>query len=262
MALIENTLFGEQDRIKIAIKYLRHFEPKEGYWVAISGGKDSAVVYDLVHRSKCKAEYWHSLTTIDAPQTIKFIRKEQPDCKILYPKLPLLKRMLQRKQPPLRNQRWCCTEYKENGGDGRLVVTGVRSQESARRKNRAIVEHCFSAGRHGKRFLNIIIDWSESDVWDYIKKYRLPVNPLYSLGYKRIGCVFCPMNRNIEQQKKDFPKIYEAWRRAFKRLYELRIEEGLHVDQPSAEEWFQWWLTRTADKQDKQQLTIFENEEV
>lgn len=45
--LIENTLFGERNKVKIAIQRLQEFEPKEGYLLAFSGGKDSQVVYHL-----------------------------------------------------------------------------------------------------------------------------------------------------------------------------------------------------------------------
>jgi len=37
--LIENTLFGERDKVKIAIERLRAFCPPEGYYLAFSGGK-------------------------------------------------------------------------------------------------------------------------------------------------------------------------------------------------------------------------------
>jgi phosphoadenosine phosphosulfate reductase len=42
--LIENTLEGEVDKVKIAIQRLKLHEPKEGYYVAFSGGKDSCNV--------------------------------------------------------------------------------------------------------------------------------------------------------------------------------------------------------------------------
>ena len=41
MALVEETLFGTQDKVQIAIQRLKAFEPPEGYYVAFSGGKDN-----------------------------------------------------------------------------------------------------------------------------------------------------------------------------------------------------------------------------
>lgn len=48
MALVEYDIFGEKrDKVKTAINRLRTFEPKEGYYVADSGGKDSSCVVKL-----------------------------------------------------------------------------------------------------------------------------------------------------------------------------------------------------------------------
>lgn len=41
--LKELTLYGEVDKVRLAINRLRLHEPKEGYYVAFSGGKDSCV---------------------------------------------------------------------------------------------------------------------------------------------------------------------------------------------------------------------------
>lgn len=40
MALIEQTLFGVTDKVQIAIERLKAFEPKEGYYLCFSGGKE------------------------------------------------------------------------------------------------------------------------------------------------------------------------------------------------------------------------------
>ena len=44
-----------------------------------------------------------------------------------------------------------------------------------------------------KRVCNPIVDWSDYDVWSYIHAERIPINPLYSCGFHRVGCVGCPM---------------------------------------------------------------------
>ena len=256
MPLIENDIFGPRDRVEIAIKRLKTFEPPEGYWVAVSGGKDSTVIYDLVHRSGCKATYHHNLTTIDPPEVIWHIRKHQPDVVIHRPKMPLLARMVELGMPPLRMRRWCCAEYKESKGIGR-IVTGIRAQESAKRANRKIMEPCFKDKR--KDFINPILDWSDADVWEYIKSRKLPYLSLYDEGYKRVGCVLCPMTRTVERDKKRFPKIYEAWRKAIYRLFEKQQAKGKLEGYKNAEEFWQWWLDRDApSKQPSDQTVLFE----
>jgi len=256
MALKDLTLFGDVDKVGVAVKRLKTFEPKDGYWVGISGGKDSTVIYDLVKRSGVKAEFHHSMTTIDPPEVMRFMREYMPDVEIIRPGQSLFKRMLKEGIPPLRYRRWCCREYKEHGGDGRVIVTGVRSEESVKRKGRRMVEKCYN--KPNTSFLHVIIDWTEIEVWEYIKKRELPYCSLYDEGQKRIGCLFCPNNRNVEQQKKRWPKMYKAWRKAIYRLYYQQREKGKLQGYDNPEAYFQWWLSGDRSSVDPNQLTIFE----
>jgi phosphoadenosine phosphosulfate reductase len=41
--LIEETLFGKVDKVQQAIDFLREHEPKDGYYMGFSGGKDSTI---------------------------------------------------------------------------------------------------------------------------------------------------------------------------------------------------------------------------
>lgn len=55
---------------------------------------------------------------------------------------------------------------------------------------RLVIERCAIRGRVVS---NPIIDWTHKDIWDYIRSNHMPYNPLYDMGYKRVGCVGCPM---------------------------------------------------------------------
>lgn len=67
-------------------------------------------------------------------------------------------------------------------------ITGLRRGQSAGRGAVAVQE--FDAV-HGLAKFNPLADWSEQDVWDYIRRYDVPYNRLYDQGYRSIGCAPC-----------------------------------------------------------------------
>jgi len=221
---------------EIAIERLLAFEPPEGYWVAYSGGKDSDVILDLVRRSGCKYDAHHSLTTADPPEVVRHIR-EQADVEIHRPKRTMWELIKYNGMPPRRNARYCCTTQKESGGSGRIVVTGIRRAESVNRSKRKMVEACYRDMT--KRYLNVIIDWTTTDVWEYIRSRNIKYCTLYNEGFKRIGCVLCPMNREVKLQMQRWPKLCRAWERAVKATYKPD-KTGF----ANPEEYWQWWLNR------------------
>ena len=83
MALKENELFGVRDKVSIAIMRIKEFEPMaiqnnpHGYYVCISGGKDSSVIQELCIMAGVKCEFVHNHTSVDHPETVYFIREEQ-----------------------------------------------------------------------------------------------------------------------------------------------------------------------------------------
>ena len=77
--LVENTIFGVRNKIAIAIDRLRHFEPKEGYYLCFSGGKDSQCVYHLAKEAGVKFDAHYNITGIDHPELVYFIRRNYPN---------------------------------------------------------------------------------------------------------------------------------------------------------------------------------------
>jgi len=252
-SLIDRTLFGDIDIVQVAIDRLQEFEPPEGYYLAFSGGKDSVVIKALADMGEVKYDAHYNLTTIDPPELVYFIRDHHPDVIIERPKIPLLK-MLVKNGFPQRMRRWCCKEYKERGGTGRYVLTGIRHAESSGRKKREAVETCYTDD--SINFVHPIIHWSDKNVWDFIRKFKIPYCKLYDEGWKRVGCLFCPfagIHRRIQAER--YPKYAQAFIRAFQRLYDNRKSRGMKsVDRwKDGEEMFWWWLNESRTRRDEDQ---------
>lgn len=136
MALIEYNIFGEKrDKVQMAIDRLRAFEPKDGYYVADSGGKDSSCVVKLCEMAGVKFDAHYHATTVDPPQLVRFIRQHHPQTEIEKPEYTMRELIVKKQMPPTRLMRYCCQHLKELHGQGRVVVTGVRWAESGNRKN-------------------------------------------------------------------------------------------------------------------------------
>lgn len=261
--LVEHTLFGTIDKVHNAIEVLRHFEPPEGYYFANSGGKDSTVVRDLLIRSGVKFDAHFHITTVDPPELVHFIRDNHPETVMDRPEISMWRLIIKKYIPPTRKARYCCEHLKERGGSGRLVVTGVRKWESTKRRKRQMVELCYKD--NSKRYLHPIFEWTEADVWNYIRTNNLPYCSLYDEGFKRLGCVMCPQGGPVQVKKEmeRWPKIAEQYRRTIDRAYENLIQrKGKLPDSgwQSGEDMFNWWISgKAAPKEIKDQLRLFDD---
>lgn len=285
--LIENTLFGVRDKVKIAIDRLQAFEPPEGYYLAFSGGKDSQCIYHLAKEAGVKFDAHYNLTTADPPELVWFIKKNYPDVSRDRPKETMWQLIPRKLMPPTRLARYCCQELKEGGGEGRIVVTGVRWAESVRRKQtrgiaevlgkskktnyillndneqgRMMFENCT---KKGKRIVNPIIDWEDEDVWEYIHTRNIEYCKLYDEGFKRLGCIGCPMARKdgMLHQFERWPKFKQAYMRAFQRMLDTRKTKGLENNWETPEDVFNWWVysQNRKDKEIEGQIDLLSSEE-
>lgn len=205
--------------------------------------------------------------------------------------------------PPTRVVRYCCAYLKETGGKGRLKVTGVRWAESTRRRkshsevtfadkkakktieqelsdedfsstpqggvvlrldnreNARIVEMCYKTHT---TMVNPIIDWTDTEVWEFIHEYKVPYCELYDQGFKRLGCIGCPMG-SVKQRQFEFeryPKYKALYLKAFEKMIEIqgggqtiaptqmtgctglsmRNYQGKTFSELTAEELMEWWI--------------------
>lgn len=193
--------------------------------------REDDVMLELFRRSGVPFEVTNSHTTVDAPPTVYHIRKKFQElensgikCKIEMPeyrgeRVTMWSLIVKKMYPPTRQGRYCCEILKEQNGKGRYIATGVRWDESAKRKRREEFEKNGKTIRESEKFtkwmlmndnskkrrmnelcmqknkmiVNPVIDWKNSDVWEYIHSEKIEVCDLYKMGYDRVGCVGCPM---------------------------------------------------------------------
>ena len=266
-----------------AIDLLRKLSSEDPLYIAYSGGKDSDVIRILAEKSGANYELHHNLTTVDAPETVYYVKKYVKDEFIHRPKRSMWQLIVDQGMPPTRIARYCCAELKEGGGVGQRTVTGVRWSESAkRRKNhglftiigkerntmqiaegesapfvkagrgvvlnndnaesRRVVEMCY---RTRKTMINPIIEWTDKDVWEYLHANGCGANPLYQRGWKRIGCIGCPLGggKRMKAELTEYPKYKAAYTRAFERMCKAREAKGkLHGFFTNGESVMKWWV--------------------
>ena len=141
--LIQSTVIGKIDKVQKAIDRIKAFEPRDGsgYFLAFSGGKDSQCVYHLTKMAGVKFDAHYTVTSVDPPEVMRFIKTQYPDVQWDYPVDQFGKRTCMWKLikelgfPPTRHRRYCCDILKESCGEGRVTLTGVRWAESSKRRD-------------------------------------------------------------------------------------------------------------------------------
>jgi phosphoadenosine phosphosulfate reductase len=67
-------------------------------------------------------------------------------------------------------------------------VTGLRRKQSTTRADLPLQEFIPA---YGLWKFNPLAEWSEHDVWDYLRSHNVPYNPLHDRGFRSIGCAPC-----------------------------------------------------------------------
>lgn len=238
---MQSNLFGET-KDALSITRIRELEPEEGYYLSFSGGKDSTVLYDLTERAGVKFDAHYQVTGIDPPEVVRFITENYPDVIFEKPEKSFHS-LIESKGLPTRTARWCCRLLKEKKGAGRLILTGVRAEESPSRAKYGLVRNC---QKMNTTLISPILDWTTDEIWSYIEERGLEYCCLYDEGFDRIGCVPCPFLSTQEklERKKRWPKIFERIRKAAQKAWDNmpsvkdRWENG--------DDFFDWWLNRDA----------------
>lgn len=286
---------GLQKKMMYSIDLLRKAESialaygggNNGYYLAFSAGKDSQALYHIAELAGVKFDAHMNLTSVDPPEVIRFVKKSYPEVDLIKPKKSIYQLAVEKQILPTMRVRWCCAEYKEMSGAGRVTLIGIRHQESSRRAKRNEVEisgRKFSGTLEGldeyrqelkakrarrkskKDGVNItnadqeqtlgcisgkesllispIIHWTEEDVWEFLNKVmEVPHCSLYDEGWRRLGCIGCPMSSAKQKQIENvrYPHVKRNWIKAIKairngggiqkRIYLVEHQSGLDANQ-------------------------------
>lgn len=241
--------------LRKAERIAQSYDKENGFYLAFSGGKDSQALFHITELAGVKFQAHMSLTSVDPPDVIRFVKRNYPEVELIAPKKSIYAVAVEKQILPTMRVRWCCNEYKEGAGAGKVTLIGIRHEESSRRKARKEVEisskkfsgtleglDVYRAEQkkkthsketnitnaeeestagciHGKESLLIspIIHWTERDVWEFLNDVMQVVHcNLYDEGYRRIGCIGCPM-ANLKQKQREnqrWPHVKRNWIKA------------------------------------------------
>jgi len=200
--LVDGLNFKEKvDRSLALIKeaYEKH---GDSLVVANSLGKDSVVVWHLAKQVSSKIRGFIVTTRFKPKETKQFMLEEvdrYPELQIYSNDQVKIPDRLYETDPDK-----CCDLLKVQPVRQAVAemnvkcwVTGLRCTEGRTRTDFKEVEE----RDEGLIKLNPILIWKEREVWQYLALYQVPVNPLYKVGYRSLGCEPCTKITNEDNER-------------------------------------------------------------
>jgi phosphoadenosine phosphosulfate reductase len=194
---------GLRERAEDSISMLRAVVAEyKNVCYANSLGSESIVLTDLIWEAVPEIEIFSIDTGRLFPETYDLMERLQQhygrSLRIYYPEAAELERWVGKNgingfRDGLEQRRGCCVVRKvepfRRAVSGRGAwVTGIRRSQSPSRALAAPIEW---DGEYGLHKVSPLLDWSEREIWDYIRKKRLPYNKLHDIGFPSIGCAAC-----------------------------------------------------------------------
>ena len=195
---------NEKLQDKSAEEVIRYFLDKYPNKVTLGSslGAEDQVLLDIM--SKCCNNF--SVFTLDTgrlfPETYDLIdvtnKKYGMAIKVFFPDSKQVEEMINSKginlfYDSIENRKLCChirkiEPLKKALPGNEVWVTGLRKDQSLYRFYTKLVEW---DSNHNIIKVNPLLNWTEKDVWVYIKQHDVPYNPLHDKGYPSIGCQPC-----------------------------------------------------------------------
>ncbi|WP_138262165.1 phosphoadenosine phosphosulfate reductase family protein [[Clostridium] hylemonae] len=222
----------EDATVKKIVKEYEKFKKKlDIFHVAFSGGKDSAVLLDLVKKALPQGSFVVIFgdTGMEFPDTYKAVDVTRIQCEEDGTPFYTSKSHFKPEDswhlfgPPARVLRWCCSVHKstpqtlkmrEITGKNDYIgmdFVGVRKHESVTRSKYDYEN--VGKKQKGQYSYNPILEWTSAEIWLYIFEHDVYVNEAYKKGNSRAGCLFCPMGggKGDYLQRACYPKEVEKY---------------------------------------------------
>ncbi len=195
---------------KPAGEVIRYFieKHKSGLGFSTSLGAEDQVITQLI----ATVDPGSYIFTLDTgrmfPETYDLIDITQQRYKVkisvFFPNPSAVEEMVNKKginlfYESIANRKLCCQVRKIEPLQRALKnvdfwISGLRREQSVTREELSLVEW---DNLNKKIKVNPLIDWKSDDLWDYIRQYNIPYNPLHDKGFPSIGCQ--PCTRPIEE---------------------------------------------------------------
>lgn len=245
----------EDSTVKKIVKEYEKFNKKlDIFHVAFSGGKDSAVLLNLIKKALPVESFVVIFgdTGMEFPDTYKAVEITKKQCEEDGTPFYVARSHFEPEDswkmfgPPARVLRWCCSVHKSTpqtlkmreitGKDNYVGMdfVGVRAHESLARSKYDYEN--FGKKQKGQYSFNPILEWTSAEVWLYIFRNNIYINEAYKKGNSRAGCLFCPMgggasdyfrhNSYKEEIDKYIDYIRESYNSSSKKTTDSYITNG------------------------------------
>ena len=203
----------EDSTVKKIVKEYEKFKDKlDIFHVAFSGGKDSAVLLDLVKKALPKGSFVVIFgdTGMEFPDTYEAVKATKKQCEEDGTPFYISRSHFDPKDswelfgPPSRTLRWCCSVHKSTpqtlkmreitGKENYtgLDYVGVRRHESVARSTYEYEN--YGKKQKGQHSFNPLLEWTSAEIWLYMYARNVFINEAYKKGNSRAGCLLCPMS--------------------------------------------------------------------
>jgi 3'-phosphoadenosine 5'-phosphosulfate sulfotransferase (PAPS reductase)/FAD synthetase len=193
-----------------------------------SGGKESIVLLKLLERARIKANLAFVATGADVPEDANFMievlkpwleRHPLFNLEVNFGTEDVFLRTLTEHGKLTAAAPWCRKNIKAPlkeaitqklyGSNSFVAIEGSRWYENDFRRSHPRLN--WISDYKNQIWAHPIASWTGLDVWTYITANRLPLNPLYEMGFQRTTCWLCPIVNpfHFELSKKRYPSLWQ-----------------------------------------------------